>query len=356
MRILLVISSLGIGGEQRAASNLTFHFVEQGHDVTVLTFDLGPEDKRIAFDKRIGIIVKNNTKNNLYKLMCIRQLVKGYDVVIGFAIIPSILSSFAAIGKKVPVVVCERNDPDVYPRLWKAVRSLAYRFAKGAIFQTNDASAYFDRKYFKKRTVIPNPVRTDIKNYIKPINQRARVIVNTSRLTRVKNQELLIRAFSRISSKYPDYAVELFGEGNNRENLLKMVSEYGLESKIHINPAIKDIFSAISPFSIFVLTSNHEGFPNSLAEAMSLGLACISVNCRIGGPKDMIKNGENGILVDVDDEDELSSALDVLLADDEYRRRLSQNAMELADTLSIQKIGDKWLTFLGEIANGKDKK
>lgn len=63
MRILLVISSLGIGGEQRAASNLTFHFVEQGHDVTVLTFDLGPEDKRIAFDKRIGIIVKNNTKN-----------------------------------------------------------------------------------------------------------------------------------------------------------------------------------------------------------------------------------------------------------------------------------------------------
>lgn len=359
MKILLVISSMGIGGEQRAASTITDYLVKSGHDVKVITFDSSKE-KQIAFNEKIDIKVADKTKNNFYRLNSIRREMKRIkpDIVIGFAVIPSILCSLASVGVHIPVVVCERNDPDVYSNLWKRVRGIAYRFASGAVFQTNDASRCFSNSYFKSRTVIHNPIRSDIKNYRKPIEERKKVIVNTSRLTKAKNQNQIINAFSKIYEKYGDYRLELYGDGECREALQDLIKEKHLENIVKINNATTNIFDIISGDEIFVLTSAHEGFPNSLAEAMALGLAVISVDCRIGGPKDMISDNINGKLIPLNDEDALVSAMEDLMSNSSKRESFSKAAMELADNLSIEVIGKKWENYLQkviEIYDGKNK-
>lgn len=350
MKILLVISSMGIGGEQRAASTVTDYFVKSGHYVKVMTFDSSKE-KQIAFNEKIAIEVADKTKNNLYRLHSIRKEMKKIkpDIVIGFAVIPSILCSLASVGEHIPVVVCERNDPDVYSNLWKGVRSIAYRFASGAVFQTHDASRCFSDSYFKTRTVIQNPIRSDIKKYRKPVEERKKVIVNTSRLTKAKNQNQIINAFSRVHEKYKDYRLELYGDGECRQALQSLIEEKHLENIVTINNSTTNIFDIISEDEIFVLASSHEGFPNSLAEAMALGLAVISVDCRIGGPKDMIADNINGKLIPLNDEDALVSAMEDLMSNSSKRELFSKAAMELADNLSIEVIGKKWENYLQKV-------
>ncbi|MCQ2516224.1 MAG: glycosyltransferase [Saccharofermentans sp.] len=350
MNILLVIASMGIGGEQRAASTITDYFVNLGNQVHLLTFNASNE-KFIQFNDNIEITIAEKSKKNIYRLWSIRSEIKRLtpDVIIGFAVIPSILCSLAALGLGIPVIVCERNDPEVYPALWKKVRRIAYHFASGAVFQTNDASACFDASYFKSRIVIPNPIQSDIKKYRKPFDERKKVIVNTSRLTKAKNQDLIIKAFSRVCNINNEYCLELYGDGECKTSLQKLITDNKLENKVTINNASSDIFNIISQDAIFVLTSSHEGFPNSLAEAMALGLAVISVDCRIGGPKDMINDNINGRLIQSDDENALVDAIVDIIENKEKREYLCINAMTLADTLSIEEIGKKWECYLHKV-------
>ncbi|EGI2115021.1 glycosyltransferase family 4 protein, partial [Listeria monocytogenes] len=119
MKILFVISSIGIGGEQRVASILTDHFIKQGHIVDILTFKRN--EKSFEFNSKINITCikeKQGIFKNFNRVKEIRRFSRqgNYDIVIGFAVIPSILCSFANIGLKSPVVICERNDPASYSR------------------------------------------------------------------------------------------------------------------------------------------------------------------------------------------------------------------------------------------------
>lgn len=356
MKILLVIASMGIGGEQRAASTITDYLVKMGNFVSVLTFDASNE-KQIDFNSNIEKIIIDKSKRNIYRLTSIRMVIKSSkpDIVIGFAVIPSILCSLSSIGLNVPVVVCERNDPEIYSYLWKAIRSFAYKFAVGAVFQTNDASLCFSNKYFKSRIVIPNPIRSDIKNYRKPIETRNKVIVNTSRLTKAKNQNLIINAFAKLHDRYNDYHLELYGDGDCRDDLQQLINDKGLESCVTIHKATTNIFAEIANDKIFILASSHEGFPNSLAEAMALGLSVISVDCRIGGPKDMIEDGVNGRLIPVNDQDAFVKALEDLLSNEDNCKKMGRQAMKIADRLSVDNIGQRWESYLRKVIDSYEK-
>ncbi|MEH7214277.1 glycosyltransferase [Priestia megaterium] len=351
MKILFVISSTGIGGEQRVASILTDYFVKKGHLVDILTFKEG--EKSFSFNNDIKIKCIENKKrmfNNLNRIIKIRKASKQgkYDIVIGFAIIPSVLCSLANIGLKSSVVVCERNDPSVYSKLWKFVRSIAYQFAKGAVFQTTDAKNFFGGNYFKNSTIIHNPLELSRipDRYLK---ERKKAIVNTARLTSAKNQKLLIQAFANVHQEFEEYNLEIYGDGPLKEDLLLLIRELKLDRKVKLFEATPNVLQYIKDCEVFVLSSNNEGFPNSLAEAMAMGLPCISTNCRIGGPKEMITNYENGILVEVNDLKAMENALRSVLSDEKMRKNLGDNAYDLRKKLEYSHIGDIWINFLEKI-------
>ena len=271
-------------------------------------------------------------------------------MIIGFAVIPSILCSLASVGIRVPVVVCERNDPGVYPLLWKLIRSVAYKFASGAVFQTNDASNYFGDEYFKVRKIIYNPLQLDnFKSYEFSTANKKNSIVITSRLTEVKNHEILIRAFALLTEKFPDYILDIYGDGPLRDYLTNLVKKLGLDNKVVFHGAMPDVLNKIVSSKIFVLPSNHEGFPNSLAEAMALGIPSISTDCRIGGPKEMIVNGVNGIFIPINDLEALTHAIEALIEDNVYYAKIACNSIEIRNMLDAKKISSEWIQFIEEI-------
>ena len=361
MNILFVIRSWSLGGEQRALSLLSAKFTDEAHRVQVLVLDR-PSDSaaQITSDSRVRRIFVDSRSTHRSRrvvrlIAAVRQQVGAVhpDVVVGFGAGAAIIACLALAGLKTPIVVCERNDPARMSLIWRVTRRIAYLRASGAVFQTKEAEAYFTGRSPSRSVVIPNPVHPESRRL--RASHEEQVIVNTSRLTGPKNQRMLVQAFSRVAKLHPDYELQIFGDGPERASLEDLVKSLGLQSRVQLRRPETEILPVLSRSRIFVLTSDHEGFPNSLAEAMSLGLACIATDCRIGGPRSMITDGYNGRLVQPGDVDSLTAVLSHLMANPQEIARLGLAARQWASALEVGPIASQWLTFLESVASqGKD--
>ena len=126
------------------------------------------------------------------------------------------------------------------------------------------------------------------------IGERTKRIVAVGRLEAQKNYPLLIKAFYLISNEFKDYIVEIYGEGQERSELSKLINELNLNNRVLLMGRHSDVHERIKDASLYVLSSDYEGMPNALMEAMALGLPCIATNCSGGGPKTLITNEVNG--------------------------------------------------------------
>ena len=349
MKILFVIRSWGIGGEQRAASLITQGLSARGHNVTLKV--LGPRAVSSAVEIDASVSVSytpggHGRFRTVRMVQAIRQELANerVDLIVGFGTNAAIVACLALNKSRVPIVVCERTDPAVGETSRRLLRAIAYRRATAAVFQTDEASNCFGKRYFKHRTTIPNPVHP--RAGIRLETRRRPVVVSHSRLTGAKNHRLLIGAFAEVAPRHPEYTLEIYGEGPLESSLRDLIGQLRLQQRIRLFDAQPDVLDKVADCELFVLSSDHEGFPNSLAEAMCLGLACISTDCRIGGPKSMISDGVNGRLVPVGDVASMAAALDDLMSDPAYRERIGWTARGLASSLDPEVVAASWTRFL----------
>lgn len=355
MKILLIITSLGVGGEQKAARILTNEFIKKGHKVFILSL-LPKSEKTFLFNSEINIsyIKHNNTRLRHFNRICgildASNRIKP-DVILAFAAIPSIYCS--ALRKKlgIPVVITERNDPKAYPIVFKAIRRMVFPQSDFAVFQTNEASKCYPFISNSKKAVIPNAVDTE--NLVQDnILCRRKVIVNISRFVNSKRQEDLIKAFASISTLLPNYTLELYGDGPTKQQIIKYAMSVNCPDKICFFDSDPNVWNKIKDASIFVLCSEHEGIPNSLIEALYFGVPSISTNCRIGGPKDLINDRENGILVPVRDVNSLAKAILEIANDQSLADKFSANSKKKMLDYTPEIIADKWLRIFQSVAQG----
>ena len=169
-----------------------------------------------------------------------------------------------------------------------------------------------------------------------------------------KNHKLLIKAFSNIAEQVDDNLI-IYGEGDQRPELQALINELGLDERVLLPGVINNVVEATKDAKVFVLSSDYEGMPNALMEALALGIPCISTDCPCGGPQALINDGENGILIPVGDEAVLSGALKKLLGDADYANRLGRCAKERAQEFSPERIFAGWedyiLLIVGEKQN-----
>ena len=151
---------------------------------------------------------------------------------------------------------------------------------------------------------------------------------------------MLIDAFGRIKKEFPDYTLTIYGEGPFRTELEKRIRELGLEDSVSLPGKVQNVFECIADAELFVLSSNFEGMPNALIEAMCLGLPVISTE--VSGATDLIEHGKNGMLVDVANTEELTDAMRQMLGDDQMRQSCSQNALEINERLQLDGIISQW--------------
>lgn len=196
--------------------------------------------------------------------------------------------------------------------------------------------------------IIPNAINKEFitAEYSGPRNKQ---IVSSGRLTEQKNHALLIKAFAGITAKYPAYKLVIYGDGPLRKDLELLASNLGIADKVSFPGYTTEIRKKIERSSLFVLSSDFEGMPNALMEAMALGVPCISTDCKGGGARFLIKNGTNGLLTPIGDVEALQAAMEKILSDQFFADNLSHNAHKLCETHSPEKIYAEWENLIKKV-------
>ena len=173
-------------------------------------------------------------------------------------------------------------------------------------------------------------------------------LITVGRLSPQKNHALLIRAYAQIAEKHPDRQLLLYGKGELQAALSQLICRLGMTEHICLQGATDDVAGALSEAGVFVLSSDYEGMPNCLMEALAAGVPSISTDCPCGGPRALIRHEQNGLLVPVGDEAALAAAMDRLLSDPAYAEKLGAAAREAAKDYGPDKIFAQWKQYIEE--------
>ncbi len=309
-KVLFACDSMGSGGAEKVISILANTMAANGIDVTII--GVGDPNKPKSFYQLDGNIqyltLGNGDRKRIPPLKRVRLLRKEYlslkpDIIISFLPNANIYTSLALVGIEIPHIVSERNNPKIDPKgkITRLLKKVSFYFADGAVFQTSNAMNYFPNRIKKRGTIIKNPVLLSKKDSNKNIT-RNKTVLAVGRLVEQKNYHCLLDAFKAFNfKKNNEYILKIYGDGPLKEELIGYSNKLQIVDKVvfagnDCNWQDKEYNS-----SMYVLSSNYEGMPNALAEAMALGIPCISTDCPIGGSKELIIDGVNGYLAPVND-------------------------------------------------------
>ncbi len=352
MKILFYISTLRGGGAAKVMSNIANYMSNSGHEITFVTNFPDSNDyylvegvERYNIDsrekKRLSLL------NNLYRVGGLRRIIKRInpDLCLSFMGENNIRLLLANAWLKNKVIISVRNDPNMeYRHLHiRAFAKLLYPYADGIVFQTEDARKWFSPIIQSKSKIILNAV--DEKFFKTQLDSRRKNIVSVGRLSKQKNHSMLIKAYSKIANLVED-DVYIYGEGSLRDTLKAEIDGYGLGNRVHLMGTSKDIPDVLRQAKVFVMTSDYEGMPNALMEALAIGIPCIATDCPCGGPKMLIENGENGILVPIGDDEKLSAELFMLLTDEEVCDKISFKAKKDSSSYRLEHVMREWIAYM----------
>lgn len=356
MKILFYIGNLRKGGAERVVATLSNKLVEKNEVIIITTTD---EKVEYSLDKSIKLFSLKNfdgNKNPLVKNIIYLKRLKDYikeidpDIILGFLPEPSyrllILKPFI----KSPVIISDRYDPKIeYASLKsRTIMKFLYKRADGFVFQTDEARDYFCKKIQDKSIVIANPV-DDRFLKTKYVGYKSTEFINVGRLNEQKNQILLIESFKDVIKKYPNYKLLIYGEGSLKNELSMYIKDNKLNNNVKLCGNVDDIENILKDKKGFILSSKYEGMPNALMEAMAVGVPCISTDCPCGGPRELIKNNINGLLVKSNDKNELVSAMYKIIENDKMCKKIAMSAKKNMNNYSCDKIVSKWFEFMKEV-------
>ena len=349
MKILFVNSSMKLGGAEGVSATLVKGWVKAGHSVRIVT--LGKEEE-LAYSLPESVQVCSLGQGQglwatFKKLLRLREHIRDFkaDYVISFQYKVNVLTLLAAIVLPIPVVVAEHNNPaneSVTP-LWKNLRAIFYKQAHRVLALTQRGLDYFPQEIRQRGCVIENPLAEEFMEEVpKPESVRPmKRVIAMGKLTRQKGFDLLLRAFAKSVAHNSDWRLVIFGEGNERPQLTRLIGELKLEDKVELKGLTSSAREEFLKSDLFVLSSRWEGFPCVLAEAMACQLPVIAFDCPTG-PAELIDHDRNGLLVANGKVEALAQAMSSLMGDEKKRRRLSEEVAAIRDRLSPTKVLHAW--------------
>lgn len=221
------------------------------------------------------------------------------------------------------------------------------RFDRMVCLTRGDAKEW--RKHIStKIEVIPNPLKYIPFSLKQKTTKTLFRIISVGRLEEVKGFDRLIKAFSMIEDKCTEWRIDIFGKGSCEDDLRKLIAYYRLEDRISIQPPTNDIFTEYLNSDFYVLTSYHEGLGMVLLEAMACGIPCVSFNCDYG-PREIIVNGETGLLVEDGDVEKLAKAILWMMEHPEERFEMGKKACEVTKKYQIDAIMPSWINLFNDL-------
>ncbi len=363
MKLTLIISSLEVGGAERVMSIIANYWAASGWQITILTFDDGLEPPFYDLDRRIdhrplGIENRDGysfsaVRDNLRRIRILKKAIVASrpNLVISFINKTNIMTLLACWGLQVPTIVSEHVYPS-FGGLGKACQLLqkwVYRRANLILVQTHSALSFFPSSQGYKTFVIPNPVTLPASDTIESqLNTDNRHLLAIGKLIPQKGFDLLIKAFAQVCEVHPGWTLTILGEGEMRFELEDLCAELSLQDRVFMPGVVKNIDAHLRKADIFALTSRFEGFPVTLCEAMACGVPVIATDC-LSGPREIIHDGIDGLLVVIENVDALAVGLDLLMSDPVKRQYFSHHAPQVLERFGIEPVMAMWHSAIKEV-------
>ena len=347
--IIVITNYIANGGAQRVISELSNEWYNKGHKVTIVQTMPEYNINGYKLQKNIEIISIYSKKNRIidffYKVVKIYSFIKTRKnaTVLNFLNMNLLIVSICSIFLKNKFVFAERCSPERTPHsvLKRFFRNILFHFADICVFQTNDAKYYFPKIIQSRSFVIPNPISPNLPEPY--IGKRQNIIVAVGRLHKQKNFPMLIKAFSRFIKEYPNFKLNIYGDGEDKNKIQKLIEAYSLTNEVSLKGFCKNIFDEIKDSAIYVSSSDYEGISNSMLEALGIGLPVISTDCPAGGARLAIENGVNGLLIPVGNEESLYIAMKRIVEEKGLSEKLSLEAVKIREKFPVEKIASQWL-------------
>lgn len=360
MKILFFVSSMHAGGAERVAATLSSAWARRGDSVTLVPtytkkgtcfYHLNPAVRLVWLADRMSWLGRK-TLPSLSKWFTIRRLIREVqpDVIVSFLTNVNVVVLSATRAMKVPVIVCERTNPAFSSSAGAALKRLRralYPRATTIVLQSRDSVDVFRGMVpgLKDVAVVPNPLPPNIDEVRQPEMvawPRRYRLLGMGRLVPSKRFGDLIQAFAALAEAYPEWDLVIWGEGPERTALEQLIQATGLASRISLPGRTEQPWEEVIKADAFAMTSEVEGFPNVLLEAMALGRACVSVDCP-SGPREISEDGKYALLTPLGDQAALCKALEQLMSDPTLRDVMGRRAAaSVRERYGLPGILDQW--------------
>ena len=358
-KIMFHLNCLERGGAERVVTNLSNQFCKEGDEIIVATqwfgeeeFELSPGVRRIHVGLKESDTKKNAIIKAILRVRYLRELIREEkpDAVVAFAYKAIYRTLIASLFIKTPVIIAVRTDPVGHydSKLDKILIPLLYPRASGAVFQTEGQRDFFPKYIRDKSCIILNPVTDKYLNVEHPV-QKEKTIVHSGRMVDFKNQQLLIEAFVQVHEKYPEYDLKIYGGDSfdgTRELLEATIEKHNAHRYVHLMGSSDELEKQLIKGEIYAFSSDWEGLPNALLEAMVLGMPIVATDCPCGGPRTIMEHRKSGLLVPVKDKEALAEGMIELIENPEYAAALGKEARKLGDIVNGAAIIKQWRQFI----------
>lgn len=364
MRILFVLRAVVLsGGIERVFIDKANWLASHGHNVLFLTYEQGNHPFSFTLNEAVcyedlecrffTVYQKRVFTRPFRKLLMKFKFKKRLHAMIeefrpDVMVIPCNLEEFQEVAismnQYVPVIyeshstfvdIMDEKASWIH-RSWQRIRHRCVKKCDFVIALTEgDASCW--RRYVNRVCVLPNPLSSYI---LHPVVQDNTRIICAGRLTQTKRFDRVIDAFSMIADKYPEWIVDIFGEGDLHDQLQKQIAERHLTGRVNIKPPTRDIYAEYQNSSFFVLGSDYESFGLVLVEAMACGIPVVSVNCPFG-PIEIIDDGKTGLLSGNTPKD-LSEKIEWMITHETERRKMGCQAHQAAARYQQDVVMKQW--------------
>lgn len=356
MKIAFLIQDITTkGGTERTTCCLANEFAKHNHDVCIVSvFKNEPTIKyflnsnvnvtylsdkeysiELGLSKRVLLIAKQ------LRLVKRCQTLIAADVIIGQKILASLLLWWAGLSKK--SIACEHFKFEMYNNIVRSMRNVLYKkFRQVVVLTENDEQKF--KRVLTNVSVIPNMVSV---NPTTGVGADSKRMISVGRLHPQKGYDLLLQALPKVFSEAPDWTLDIFGEGEDYEQLTEQCRQLNLTQNVHFKGYTSNIEGEYANAALYIMSSRFEGFPMVLLEAAACQLPIVSFQCP-EGPETILANG-GGLLVPPENSDALSDAILKVIKDDQLRKKLAQETIKITERYSPLSIYGEWMNLFHKV-------